>query len=307
MPAEVQRHPLRKVGILVALALLTPAWLGCNTLSQWFGQPNATPAPAPASDGGFDSQNATEIKLAPAKAPRGAALPNDDSDRAEIVLRIMLVQIPQTQRSAAEKIWNHLKEDVLDADSMTRIRRNGMRIGVGRLEFWEPIQAALAAIEGTRSNPWEPLRIPPAYVLGLELDTTPHDQTIFCVQDDGILSGGTFTDSRNMLQMSCLLDPRERKRVHLLLVPEVRQQTSEMQWVRTEHGVMEVPKQSGQRFNAAALRVALDPGQFVLVAPSDQSRLFGILGGAMLTEEVQNQRYDSYVFLRPEVVYAAGS
>ena len=165
------------------------------------------------------------MNLAPARASANSNQPpTTNQPRAEILMQIMLVQLPQSERPAAENIWNHLKEDMLDADTMTRIRRNGMRVGVGRLEFWEPIQAALSAIDGTRSNPWEPLRIPPAYVLGLELDTVPREQTIFCVQDDGILSGGTFADSRNVLQMMCLLDPRDKNRVHLNLVPEVRQE-----------------------------------------------------------------------------------
>ncbi|MBK8915628.1 MAG: hypothetical protein IPM64_13720 [Phycisphaerales bacterium] len=224
---------------------------------------------------------------------------------AEIFLRILLVQVPAAQSESAGKIWNHLREDVLDAGTSQRLRRNGLRIGVGRVEWWEPVQVALNAVEGARSNPWEPVRIPPAYLLGLEMDTAPREQTVFSVEADGILSGGTFVQSRNVLQLMCLLDPRERSRVHLHIVPEVRQQIEEMQWVQTERGMMEVPRYRGQRFPAAGLSVPLEDGEFVVIAPGEQSRLYGLIGRIMLSEEIQARRYDSYVFLKPEVRYAA--
>lgn len=273
---------------------------GCGDLPPAFGggAPPPEPTPAPSlSDNPF-------TLTARSNDDRAAGLIDPARRRTEIRMHVMLVQVPRDERSRVEKVWNHLREDVIDATTMLRLRRNGLRAGVGRLEWWEPIQVGLNAIDGARAHPWEPLRMPPGYALGVEMDSVPREQTIFCVQDDGILSGGTFPQSQNVLQMTCLLDARERRRVHLMVVPEVRQQLNEMQWVKTEAGYMEVPKFDGQRFTAAALTVALDAGEFVLLAPSQEAGLFGIVGGALLTGEVQNRRYDSYVFLRPEIIDA---
>lgn len=273
-----------------------PAWPFAPSHPPPSAQPEAPPAAAEAS---------AAFGPRASEAPATAATIRPVLPVAEIYLRILLVQVPATESASAAKVWNHLREDVLDAATTQRLRRNGIRIGVGRVEWWEPVQVALNAVEGARSSPWDPVRIPPAYLLGLEMDTAPREQTVFSVEADGILSGGTFAQSRNVLQLMCLLDPRERQRVHLHVVPEVRQQIEEMQWVQTERGMMEVPRYRGQRFPAAGLSVPLNDGEFVVLAPSEQSRLYGLIGRIMLSEEIQARRYDSYVFLKPEVSYAA--
>ena len=84
------------------------------------------------------------------------------------------------------------------------------------------------------------------------------------------------------------------------VVPEVHQRQTGWEWVRTEAGLWEVPRQSKQTFHAAGFALTLSPGEFVLVAPSENSRIYGLLGRAFLTRECEGRHYNSYVFLRPE-------
>ncbi|MBU0640407.1 MAG: hypothetical protein KKB50_16200 [Planctomycetes bacterium] len=214
-------------------------------------------------------------------------------------LNMLHIQVPRGQRLLAEKVWNHLRENGLDSETQLCLRRNGLRVGIGREQWWDAVKVALDAIEGARINRPDPIQMPPGFPLALELDTGPREQTLFFIDRDGILTGGTWPQSRNVLRVSYSIDPQQTDRVHLIVVPEVRQRLSGWRWIRTEAGLWQVPKHGGRAFPAAGFAVTLDPGEFVLLAPSEKGDLFGIVGGAFLTEERDGQYYDSYVFLRP--------
>lgn len=215
-------------------------------------------------------------------------------------LAALHILIPQGQEAAMEKVWNFLREDVLDAETRMRLRQNGLRVGVGHAQWWEPIKAAMDAIDGHRVMFAAPVRVPIGFPLSLELDFEPREQTLFYVGSDGILSGSTWPDSRNVLRVTYAPDLQDAERVLLLAVPEVHQRRHGWEWVRTEAGLWQVPRQAMQSFSASGFAVTLSPGEFVLVAPSENSRVYGLLGRAFLTRECEGRQYSSYVFLRPQ-------
>ena len=210
------------------------------------------------------------------------------------------VLVPRTRRADMDKIWNFLREDVIDADTQLRLRRNGLRVGVGHAQWWDPIKAAMDAIEGHKVLMTSPLRVPVGFPLSLELDAEPHDQTLFYVGRDGVLSGGSWPASRNILRISYSPAARQTDHVVLLAVPEVHQKREGWEWIRTEAGLWQVPRQDMQSFDEAGFMLSLDRGEFVMVAPSENSGVYGLLGGAFLTREAEGRHYDSYVFIRPE-------
>ena len=251
--------------------------------------PEPPPTEVPDADTGFTLIRADHLH-------QKADLP----PRLVYEMAVLHVLVPQPQRTDMDKIWNFLREDVLDAETQLRLRRNGLRVGVGHAQSWEPIKAAMDAIEGHKVAMTSPLRVPIGFPLALELDAEPHDQTLFYVGRDGILSGGTWPASRNVLRISYSPDPHQSDRVVLLAVPQVHQKRTGWEWIRTEAGLWQVPRQDMQSFDAAGFMLSLDPGEFVLIAPSENSALYGLLGGVFLTRETEGRHYDSYVFIRPE-------
>jgi hypothetical protein len=181
-----------------------------------------------------------------------------------------------------------------------RLRQNGLRVGVGHAQWWEPIKLALEAIEGHQVMFAAPIRAPVGFPLSLELDSGPREQTLFYVGLDGVLSGDTWPESRNVLRLTYGPDPRDADQIMLVAVPEVQQKRDGWEWVRTEAGLWQVPRQAMQSFDAVGFAVTLSPGEFALVAPSEAAQVRGLLGGAFLTRELQGRHYSSYVFLRPE-------
>jgi hypothetical protein len=276
----------------MSIVWLAAACAGCKLASLDWPRPDPPAAQsAPEvqdADTGFTLIRTDQAERQPAKPPRRA-----------YELAVLHILVPQEQQAAIEKIWNFLREDALDADTDLRLRRNGLRLGVGHAQWWEPIKAAVDAIEGHQVALVTSLRVPVGFPLSLELDSEPHQQTLFYVGSDGILSGGTWPESRNILRVTYGPDLQDVDRIVLLAVPEVHQKQDGWQWVRTEAGLWQVPRQAMQTFDATAFVLTLGPGEFALLAPSANARVSGLLGSAFLTRESQGRHYDSYVFLRP--------
>ena len=228
-----------------------------------------------------------------------------EQKRYDVVLTVLHVQIPRSAHDQVAPLWNHLREDVLDAATQRRLHENGLRVGVGHAHWWDAVKAALDAVDGLRTVVTDPVRIPPGYPLALELDTKPHEQTLFYMADDGVLTGETWPSSRNVLRLSYDLNLEDPSRIQLDLVPEVRQRLDGWRWVRNEAGFTQLPKYSGRAFSAAALSVAVTEGDFIMVAPGDRADVAGMVGQAFLVQEFDGIPYDSYVFLRPDMTYVA--
>jgi len=221
--------------------------------------------------------------------------------RLDVTLNVLHVEVPRAQRNNVGPLWNYLREDVLDQRTVLRLHRNGLRVGVGHAQDWEAVKAALDAADGVRSAVMDPVRLPPNYPFALELDEHPREQTLFFVGDDGVLSGETWPRSRNFLRVSYDLNLTSPQRLRLVLVPEVRQRQEGWRWVRHESGLVQMPEYGGRAFGAAAFAVDLEAGEFLLVAPSEQADLYGLIGGAFLCRRQDDQLFDSYIFLRSDV------
>lgn len=215
-------------------------------------------------------------------------------------LAVIHILVPREAVEPARKVWSLLREDALDAETQLRLRQNGVRVGVGRVEWWEPIKTALEAVEGCEVAFATPVRMPVGFVLSLELDTGSREQTLFYLGRDGYLSGSTIPASRNVLRISHTPDPRDYRGVQLMAVPEVHRGREGWEWVRREAGLTQGDGRSKVTYDAVGFVVNLKPGEFALIAPSETADIYGLLGGVFLTREVEGALYDSYIFLRPE-------
>jgi hypothetical protein len=237
--------------------------------------------------------------------PESESRPDAPRIALNVVFTVLHVQVPTERRAQVEPLWNHLREEVFNNSTAVRLRKNGLRVGIGNAEWWEAVKATLDATEGVRSRTLDPVRLPVNFPLALELDQRPREQTLFFVADDGILTGETWPHSRNVLRVSYELNRMRPERVRLSVVPEVRQRLDGWRWVRSGSGVAQMPEYNGRVFSAAAFAVDLEPGEFLLVAPSREADLYGIVGGTFLSSADDGGRYDSYVFLRADVNHVA--
>lgn len=223
-----------------------------------------------------------------------------------VVLSVFYVHVPGDQHESAELIWRHLREDLPGAEAGLRLRRNGIRFGVGHDQSWDAIRAVIEAIEGRRTSETSRVMLRPGFPLALELDPRPQEQTIFCIGPDGALSGGTWRDGRTVLRIQHAADAQHAQRVHLLVVPTLVQDSPETRWIQDANGAWQLAAGQTQRaFAAASFAVPLEPGEFLLIAPSAEARVRGLIGREFLTQESEGQLFESFIFVRPEVMRVA--
>lgn len=302
--SPTNRTPRTRVGawLLVASAIgACGCQLPATALPGGAHSPAAHAARPPLESALLEADNPLILEPSPA----AQAVRASPATRLNLVLTVLHVQVPRDASDDAATLWNHLREDVFDSGTALRLRQNGLRVGVGRAQWWEPVRAALDAIPGVRSLPLTPLRVPPQYPVAFELDTAPHEQTLFYVADDGVLTGETWPASRNVLRVSYDFDLADSDRVRLAVVPEVRQRLRGWRWVRSEAGLTQEPNYAGRAFGAAAFLAELEPGEFLLVAPGERADVYGLVGRQFLVQQQEGREYDSYVFLRADVNHVA--
>jgi hypothetical protein len=275
---------------LVGLVALVPA---C--------QPSAAPGPGLPASGPTAGDDL--VIGGEAVFPRPAA--RDQSDIVPVpsttVFHVTLVRVPRDKRALFDKAWNYLRTDVLDSATTLRLQQNGLRVGVGHEQWWEPIRAIIESIDGQLTAQPAPWRLPPRFPLYLELTEAPREHTLFCIGFDGVLSGDTWPNSRCALQLSYVRDPVRPDHVRTTLVPVVRRLQPGRRLMPTETGTWQVPRYDGRVFDAAGMAVSLGPGEFVLVAPHESADVAGMIGDTLLSQVSDGQRYDQYVFVKPEV------
>jgi hypothetical protein len=219
----------------------------------------------------------------------------------DVLLRVLEVQVPRTARQQLDTLWDYVREDELDARTRNRLEANGLRAGLGRTDQWETLRSILNQVEGTRAYELQPLRLPPATPLSLAIDRTPIDQTLFFIDADGVVSGDTWPASQKVLRISYLLDGRELGRLLVSIVPAIWQQSPPEFRYSEEEGWTAGPRERGRVYNVAGFVLPVSSEQFIVLAPGASADLPGMLGGAFLTERVDGELHDVYVFVRPEV------
>jgi hypothetical protein len=288
-----------RIGIVGVALLVTLQACSRPPGTRWLLWNSAEPVPPPAAEVP-DADTAftrPDSPLPPEKA-RPVLEP--------VVVSVFYVHVPREQRSSAELIWRHLREDLLGAERGLRLRQNGIRCGVGHDRSWDAVRAAIEAIEGRRTSETSRVLLRPGFPLALELDPRPREQTIFCVGADGTLSGGTWRDSRTVLRIQHSADTQRPQRVHLLVLPTLVQESPETRWTRDASGAWQLaPGQTLSAFPAAGFAVPLEPGEFLLIAPSAEARVHGLIGREFLTRESEGRVFESFIFVRPEVMRVA--
>ncbi|MFO0838493.1 MAG: hypothetical protein U1D55_08175 [Phycisphaerae bacterium] len=274
--------------------------IGCS----WLDAPrSAETQPAPAEE-------TSDVPAAGSEAtPAGASGPvtieqAPPSTPGAATLSVLHVRLPASQRTAAERLWNYVREDVVPAPVALRLHENGFRVGIGHERTWNSVRQAIDEIDDRRSMQLDPVRLPPNYPLALELDSEPRDQTLFHVASDGVISGSTWAQSRNVLRVTFNPDFRGPGRALLNVTPEVRQRLDGWRWVRSESGLWQTPKYSGQAFDLVAVNVALEHNEFLLIAPGERAAANGLIGGAFLRSEIDGVVQESYIFLKLDVADA---
>lgn len=310
--------PRPAAALLLWVAPVVMIW-GCTlagprTTSQPTASPDAATQPAasetaaPANGAGTVAWDGTAPAAGdapdPGAASSGAAAGAGPRNPFELLAprpvdyAVIHVQYPASQAARAAAVWAHIGEDFLDTRTALRLTENGFRVGVGKLAWWESVRAALEQIENTRVSTPEPVRTPLDYQLDLAFDTRPHDQTLFVVEPDGVLSGGTYLQSRNVLSIQGR-SVTSAGAVRLHLAPQIQQDLEKWEYVRTPQGVQQLPARRKHAFEAVSFWVDIRPDEYLVLGPSERGLQQRLLGGAFLSQPIEGIDFLSMIFIRP--------
>jgi len=286
------RGSRRRASVLTFLALVFGGGAGCPNLR---GPGPVTQNPQP---------TAVEISESPIFTPPPAdgplPAPVARTPR-KMMISVLHVQIPRDRRSDAARVWPLLRENAIDADTLLRLRLNGIRVGLGAARAWEDVTAIIEAIDGRMVRAAAPVAMPAGLPVTLELDDEPRDQMLFYVGRDGVLSGSTWLRSKNVFRVVCASALTEIDRIRFSAIPEVQQDLEGWTWVQAPEGWTQAPRKNQFQFEAAAVTLLLDPGEFILLSVSPDADSERLLGSALLTHRIDGLPYDSYIFMKPEL------
>ncbi len=227
------------------------------------------------------------------------ATPRGNSKRGVLQISVISVQIPTRSIRSVTKVWDHLREDVIPGDTALRLRDNGLRVGISSLQWWNEVKSIFEAVDGHRALNAGPSVLQRGAPLQLDLDNDARDQTVFYLAPDGILSGHTLPASRNSLRLTWLPDSGSAEGVRVSFTPLVTQDSG-WRWVKTDAGVAQAPGRDEHAYPAGAFTISASPDEFILLAPGENARLFGMLGGVLLRSRIDEVDYSTFIFLRPE-------
>jgi hypothetical protein len=232
-------------------------------------------------------------------APESISAQDRRAVRLVVYLDVLRVEVPIGSISESVKIWSHLDEQAIGAQRAVTLRRNGLRVGVGRGEAWAPIKAILDGMSDRLVYRDTALLNTGSFYL--EISGEPDDQTVFFFRDDGTLAGESIPASRNVFQVGYELVADDPSKVTLKVIPEICQHQRRMEWARQGDRYTRVPVYQGRVLRELAIEATLAGGSFLAIGPGDEVKLNPVIGRTLLTRKVESKQYESVYFLTPNV------
>ncbi|MBW7905745.1 MAG: hypothetical protein LC135_00435 [Phycisphaerae bacterium] len=273
------------------LAALAAPLAGCSgPAPAWSAAQNGAAGPLTPADTGFTSTQPPATLSETRRPPIPTA-----------TLSVLNVRVPRHESAKAEALWTYVREQVLDLETRSRLAQNGVRVGIGHVEWWNAVRSLIDTVEGVDVVQADPVLLRPRFPLVLQMDRTAREQTLFYVGREGGLSGGTWPASRNLIRIDVVADAQEDGAAHLRITPTIWQRFEGVRYTRAPDGWQLAPDERQSPLGDVSFVVTLRSGEFLLLAPGEHARVFGLVGHAFLTGNDDGREYHSYVFIRPEV------
>ncbi|UCD29624.1 MAG: hypothetical protein JSV03_03850 [Planctomycetota bacterium] len=219
----------------------------------------------------------------------------------QISFDILRARVAKGIFSESGKIWNHLDEEALPADTAFYLQRNGLRVARGKLDSWRPIKALLEQEKNVESSAKEtPLTTGASFTL--ELDPRPRDQTLFIVRRNGHLAGADYADSVNLLRIEYGFSVDNKDLLVVRMMPQIKLPYTASRFDVGPNGLVQYPShQPTKVLRELAFEMELGPDEFFVIGPSNSAHHGHLAGSLLLCEEIEGSKYESMYFITPQV------
>ncbi len=232
-------------------------------------------------------------------APPGAGR----SDRirvVELVFDVVRIDFPSGGDRHSRKVWNHVDELRLGAETVAAWARNGLRIGIASPSAWEPFRAIVDACDAQiRREQMTPMTgMPLAIELGVVLDS----ESIFSFDRFGRLMGKTFSTGDKLLRVEYVFSPELGNCTDLQITPTLQYDRGVLTWERRGGVTEQVPSVESHTFSDARALVRLQPDEFLVIGLSSQSDNEYLIGPRFLTAGCATGRCETVLCVTPRPV-----
>ncbi|MCP4589674.1 MAG: hypothetical protein GY842_02925, partial [bacterium] len=143
--------------------------------------------------------------------------------------------------------------------------------------------------------------------LSLRLGELEDGDSVFAYRRDGRLVGRTFDGGTKFLHIDYALDPTRPERTMVRVTPELRKYSASRHWQNIDGRLREAPRYEGELYDELGTDARLEPGEFLVIGPSETAELRSVVGSRFLTTPRNNLTYETVICLTPQPVRAASS
>ncbi|MFQ5461668.1 MAG: hypothetical protein ACE5E5_03475 [Phycisphaerae bacterium] len=227
------------------------------------------------------------------------------SDTVQLVFDVLRVELPEDAVRHSRKVWNHVDSLRLDAQVASRLARNGIRVGAGTPDAWPAIEAIFNAAGAAVSR--SRLTADAGALMSVVLGTIEEPESFFFYDFDNRLVGKTFDRGEKTLNLENIILRELGGRVDLALSFEIRHDAGDFRWDKTREGITAVPTVERHVFGTTRVSLALAPGEFVVVGPSDEAENEYLVGGRFFLGDSDGNPRETMLCIVPKVLRTAAS
>ena len=207
-------------------------------------------------------------------------------------------QTPVDRISGSEQLWDHLDESAVAHSESVLLKRNGIRVGVGKAALWPAVRAILMMHE---PQVW---RSPPVVsdggALSLELGELPADVSVFYYDSRDQLMGAWYSGGRMSFRVNPRIDLDDVGRLSIQFLPQISRRSP----LTTKGFELQTasPGDAGSAsFDELAFAVTLERGHFIIIGPSRASSMPHLLGGRFLRSTENGKDYENIYCVVPRI------
>jgi hypothetical protein len=212
---------------------------------------------------------------------------------------VLQVQLPVDRIRHAAKIWNHVDESRLEPALVTRLVRNGIRVGAGSAAGWPAVAAIL---EGCKAKCREDRLISQSDLpLTLLVGTIEEPESLFQYGQSQSLTGRTFESGEKLITLEYAYRQELGGAIDLEVLLEVRQDLHRMDWENRNGVFQEVPAMERHVFGELRAPVSLRPAEFLVIGPSEKADHDYLVGSRFFTRrDPGSSAFETLFFITPQ-------
>ena len=231
---------------------------------------------------------------------RGRSSPADAGSIhvVDLAFDVIRIDMPADGIRHSLKIWNHVDEMRIGAETVAQLARNGVRMGIATDEGWTAMRVIFDACEAR----WEQQQMigQRGLPLSIEIGAVESSEPIFYYDARHKLQGKTFSAGKKLVNLGFGYRPELGGVIDLQVGMEVRHDRGVMAWEKRGGVIREVPAFDRKVFHDLDVSLSLNPGEFLILGPSARAAETYLIGSRFFTRDEGGSAYEIMFFIAPK-------